>query len=113
MSMNAQGQRQQSPAWGPIGGELPIRPAVQERRPIAQRRQIAGFSPSPTVLGTGVSGGCTLPLSHAFNSTSLEVQGGVKFEHAASGLSLSITSPGRFSDDVEEYGGKVTVNYRF
>jgi outer membrane autotransporter protein len=60
-----------------------------------------------------VSGGSTLPLSHDFNSTSLELQGGMKFEDIASGLSVSFTSSGRFSEDIEEYGGKATMNYRY
>jgi outer membrane autotransporter protein len=60
-----------------------------------------------------VSGGFDLPLTHETDATSLEVQGGVKIEDTANGLGLSINSSGRFSEDVEEYGGKAVVNYKF
>jgi len=60
-----------------------------------------------------VSGGFTLPLTHEVDTTSLELQGGFKFEDLDSGLGISVTSSGRFSDDAEEYGGKATVNYKF
>ncbi len=60
-----------------------------------------------------VSGGFTLPLAHNFDATSLELQGGVKWTDVGKGLSLSITSTGRFSEDVQEYGGKATVNFQF
>lgn len=59
------------------------------------------------------SGGFELPLTHKVDATSLELQAGVKFEDLDEGLSLSITSSGRLSENSEEFGGKATLNYRF
>ena len=59
------------------------------------------------------SGGFDLPLVHEVDQTSLEVQGGFKFEDMPSGLSVSINSSGRFSGDTEEYGGRATFNLQF
>jgi outer membrane autotransporter protein len=60
-----------------------------------------------------ISGGFTLPLTHKVDDTSLELQGGFKWTDIGRGLSLSITSTGRFSEDTQEYGAKATVNYQF
>lgn len=60
-----------------------------------------------------ISGGFVLPLQHQADTTSLELQGGFKLEDISSGLAVSITSTGRFSEEAEEYGGKATVNYKF
>lgn len=60
-----------------------------------------------------VSGGATLPLSDDIDDTALEVLGGFKFGGNETGLSITVTGTGQFSDSVEGYGGKATVNYQF
>jgi len=60
-----------------------------------------------------VSGGATLPLSDDIDDTALEVLGGFKFGGMESGLSIALAGTGQFSDSVEAYGGKATLNYQF
>jgi outer membrane autotransporter protein len=59
------------------------------------------------------SGGNTLSLTHQVDTTSLELQGGFKLQDIDTGLSLSVTSNGKVSEDAEEYGGRATLNYKF
>jgi hypothetical protein len=42
-----------------------------------------------------------------------EVLGGFKFGGTEHGLSVTVTGTGQFSDSIEGYGGKATVNYQF
>lgn len=60
-----------------------------------------------------VSGGATLPLSDDIDDTVYEVLGGFKFGGTEHGLSVTVTGTGQFSDSIEGYGGKATVNYQF
>ena len=59
-----------------------------------------------------ISGGATLPLVHSLDTTTLEVQGGVRWI-AENGFSLSLTGHGNFSKNVEQYGGRANMSIQF
>jgi outer membrane autotransporter protein len=97
-------------------GRLGLRVGTDVRGTENMLKVFAGVGVAHEFFGSNhadiVSGGFTLPLVHNLDPTSLELQGGLNWTNAR-GLSLSLTSSGRFSEDVQEYGGKAALNRKF